>query len=359
MTTPPTPFAGCLFRGQSVGLLGGSFNPAHGGHRALSLTALKRLGLDWVWWLVAPQNPLKPSGETFPLADRIVWAESVAAHPRILVTGIEASLGTRYTADTLSVLRRRFPATRFVWLMGADNLAQFHRWRDWPRIAATVPVAVFARPSYSFRALAGPAAHRLARHRMTGPGLKSLARRSPPAWGFVFGLHDPRSATALRSAGHRPALPANRTPTPFVKAATPLPEDAPASPSQALIDLIVDSLDEDKAEDIVAIDLIGKAAFADAMVVATGRSSRQVAALSEKLTDRLREAGYRKPTGEGAQAGDWVVLDAGDVVVHLFRPEVRAFYGIEKMWDPDGKAPRRNPAPPRDEGEDDVFGYTP
>lgn len=358
MVTPPTPYSGSRFRGLSVGLLGGSFNPAHGGHRDLSLTALKALGLDQIWWLVSPQNPLKARDDILPLSDRLVWAENVASHPRIVVTALEGDLGTRYTADTVAALQTRFRGTRFVWLMGADNLAQLHRWRGWRRLVRRVPVAVFARPPYSLKALGSPAGHWLRHHRVPVTRLRTLHRQAPPAWAFVFGFNDPRSATALRQAGHLPPRPHPRNwtqPTP-VKAAAPLPQDSPTA--NPLLDLIVDSLDQDKAEDIVAIDLSGKAAFADAMVIASGRSSRQVIALSEKLSDRVREAGHRKPVSEGTQVGDWVVLDAGDVVVHLFRPEVRAFYGIEKMWDPDGSAPRRNPSPPGRE-DDDVFGYEP
>ena len=135
-----------VFADLKIGLLGGSFNPAHDGHLAMSLYALKRLGLDQIWWLVSPQNPLKSAAEMIPLARRMEQSMRLAAHPRLIVTSIESALGTRYTADTLRVLKKRFPRTRFVWLMGADNLRQIPCWKDWQDIFHAVPVAVFRRP---------------------------------------------------------------------------------------------------------------------------------------------------------------------------------------------------------------------
>lgn len=185
--------------GRKIGLLGGSFNPAHAAHREISLAALGRLGLDEVWWLVSPQNPLKPVAGMAPLADRLAEARRVARHPRIRVTGIEARLGTTYTANTIDALKRRFPALRFVWLMGADNLIQIDRWQCWQRIFGAVPVAVFARPSYCFRALAAKAARRFARSRLPEHQGPLLAGRQPPAWVFVHGRLNPISASAIRA----------------------------------------------------------------------------------------------------------------------------------------------------------------
>lgn len=193
-------YAGPRYANLTVGLLGGSFNPAHDGHRHISLYALKALGLDRVWWLVSPQNPLKPAAGMAGLAERIAEAQQVAAHPRIEVTGIEQSLGTRYTVDTLHELTKRFPKTRFVWLMGADNLRQIPRWRGWQRIFRMVPVAVLARPAYSLNALNGKAAQRFARRRVDVHGVKGLARRRRPAWVFLRNPLHPASATAIRQA---------------------------------------------------------------------------------------------------------------------------------------------------------------
>jgi nicotinate-nucleotide adenylyltransferase len=186
-----------------IGLLGGSFNPAHEAHRAISLFALKRLGLDRVWWLVSPGNPLKDVSGLPQLSDRISAAQNIAADPRIVVTGIEAELHTRYTVDTIARLRRRFPRARFVWLMGADNLAQFSRWRDWQTIPRLLPMAVIDRPSDSFRAAASVAAQRLARHRLDEAQAKKLADCAAPAWVFLRGLKLPLSSTELRRRGRR------------------------------------------------------------------------------------------------------------------------------------------------------------
>lgn len=186
--------------GYRVGLLGGSFNPAHGGHRHISLSALGRLGLDEVWWLVSPQNPLKPARGMATFAERMATAQAViAGHPRLRATGIESVLATRYTADTLHTLTRRLRQTRFVWLMGADNLAQIDRWERWSEIFHTVPVAVFDRPTYSLTASLAKAARRFRRARIPERAARRLADTAPPAWVFVHQPHDPRSATAIRA----------------------------------------------------------------------------------------------------------------------------------------------------------------
>lgn len=183
-----------------MGLLGGSFNPAHDGHRHVSLIALKALALDEVWWLVSPRNPLKPAAGMAPLERRLAEARVVARHPRIRVTDIEARLGTRYTVDGLRALKTRFPRHAFVWLMGADNLAEIPRWRDWETIFALVPIAVIDRPTYSYKALAGRAARRFGRARLAARDARALASRRPPAWIFLRARLHPASATAIRRA---------------------------------------------------------------------------------------------------------------------------------------------------------------
>lgn len=197
-----------------VGLLGGSFNPAHGGHRHISLLALKRLGLHEVWWLVTPQNPLKSRSEMAPFLERVRAAQDVARHPRIRVTDIEARLGTAHTADTLVLLKRRYPRCRFVWLMGADNLQQISAWKDWQRIFQMVPIAVFARPPYSRVALMGRSAHVFAPYRLPAWQAHTLAFRHPPAWVFLHTRAHSGSATRIRAgqaaaAGACGGLPAN------------------------------------------------------------------------------------------------------------------------------------------------------
>ncbi|MBM3732952.1 MAG: nicotinate-nucleotide adenylyltransferase [Acidimicrobiia bacterium] len=188
-------------RAKRIGLLGGSFNPAHEGHLHISRQALAKLRLDEVWWLVSPQNPLKPARGMAPLATRIRVARDIARHPRIRVSAIEAELGTVYTAETLKRLVARFPKIRFVWLMGADNLIQISRWRDWRSIFTTVPVAVFARPAYSLRALASVAARRFAKARISGTAAGALADMRPPAWAFLRIRLSAASAAAIRARG--------------------------------------------------------------------------------------------------------------------------------------------------------------
>lgn len=190
--------------GMTIGLFGGSFNPPHDAHRLVALAALKRLGLDAIWWLVTPGNPLKTGGGLRPLPERIAAARTLARHPRIHVTGIEAALGTRFTADTIAALKARCPGVRFVWIMGADNLAQFHLWQDWRGIAASLPIAVVDRPGKGLRASAGVAATALARWRVPERKALRLADRRPPAWLFLHGLKSPLSSTAIREK-HRVA----------------------------------------------------------------------------------------------------------------------------------------------------------
>jgi nicotinate-nucleotide adenylyltransferase len=185
--------------GMRIGLLGGSFNPPHDAHRAISLFAIKRLKLDRVWWLVTPGNPLKDHGGLWDIDQRAEAARKMANDPRIDVTCLESVIGTRYTVDTITYLRRRAAGLRFVWIMGADNLAQFHRWQNWRRIASQVPIAVIDRPPQSFRALAAPAAQALARYRLPENRAGRLADHPPPAWVFLTGMKLALSSTGLRN----------------------------------------------------------------------------------------------------------------------------------------------------------------
>ncbi len=184
---------------RRIGLLGGSFNPAHDGHRHISRQALDHLRLDEIWWLVSPLNPLKSAAGMAPFDERVASARAVAGDPRIIVSDLERELGTRYAVDTLPLLQERFPDSRFVWIMGADNLIQVPQWRDWRTVFRTLPIAVFARPSYSFRALSGRAARRFARYQVRESRIGDLAEMRPPAWAFVFGGLHTTSATRIRA----------------------------------------------------------------------------------------------------------------------------------------------------------------
>ncbi|MBT3358565.1 MAG: nicotinate-nucleotide adenylyltransferase [Rhodospirillales bacterium] len=186
-------------RGLRVGLLGGSFNPAHEGHVHISTLALDRLRLDQVWWLVSPQNPLKATDGMAALADRLDGAHSAAIDERIRVDDIERDLGTRFTADTLAALKKRFPGVRFVWIMGADNLIQMPQWKRWKRVFRSVPIAVFARPSYSLGAVSGLAARKFAKAEMKASSAPRLANARPPAWVYLKTPLNRASATRIRA----------------------------------------------------------------------------------------------------------------------------------------------------------------
>lgn len=187
--------------GMRIGLFGGTFNPPHEGHRLASLIAMKRLRLDAVWWLVTPGNPLKENSALPPLPTRIAAAKRMADHPRIVVTGLEADIGTRYTFDTIDYLRKRCAGVRFVWIMGADNLRSFHRWQRWREITRLVPIAVIDRPRSTLKGAHSRTASYLAPWRLDEADGPLLADRGAP--GFVF-LHGPRSelsSTELRARG--------------------------------------------------------------------------------------------------------------------------------------------------------------
>ncbi|MFM9850170.1 MAG: nicotinate-nucleotide adenylyltransferase [Hyphomicrobiaceae bacterium] len=183
---------------QRIGLLGGSFNPPHAAHRQISQIALKRLKLDRVWWIVTPGNPLKAHGELAPRSERIADCRAVARDARITVTGFEAELGSAFTAGTLMFVTQRYPHTRFVWIMGADGLPQFHRWGQWRDIFHTLPIAVIDRPGWHLPALSSKAAGAFARARVPAWRAARLADATPPAWTFLTGPLTRLSSTAIR-----------------------------------------------------------------------------------------------------------------------------------------------------------------
>ncbi len=189
-----------MAKGPTTGLLGGSFNPAHGGHRAISLFAMEALALDTVWWMVSPGNPLKDNAGMAPLSARLGSAKKQARRSRIRATAIEQQLGTRYTIDTLRRIQLRYPKRRFIWIMGADNLKQFHMWKNWREIARIMPIAVIARPGYNEDAVVGPAMAWFRRYVRRPKQSCNWTEWSRPALVFLRFRPDPRSATALRRA---------------------------------------------------------------------------------------------------------------------------------------------------------------
>lgn len=186
--------------GQAVGLLGGSFDPAHEGHARITRAALARFGLDQVWWLMSPGNPLKRNGPA-PLDRRLAQAQEVMRHPRVTITDVEARLGSRHTAQTLAQLQAIYPGVRFVWLMGADNLAQLHLWQDWQSIMTRVPVGVLARPGQRISARVSKAARIWRKVRLPAAQSRLLARAEPPAWCFVNLPMSEASSSAIRAGG--------------------------------------------------------------------------------------------------------------------------------------------------------------
>ncbi|KAA2215286.1 nicotinate-nucleotide adenylyltransferase [Teichococcus oryzae] len=192
-------------RRRRIGLLGGSFNPAHPGHRHVALRALRTLRLDQVWLLVSPGNPLKPRAGMAPFAERLASATAIGDGVRVIATGIEAAIGERYSARTLERLSRLFPCTRFVWIIGADNLWQLPRWRQWQDLARRTPIAVLPRPGWTRKALQGAAASRL---RRTRRGPAALLERPGSGWALIPAPEHPASATALRQAAARNGAPA-------------------------------------------------------------------------------------------------------------------------------------------------------
>jgi nicotinate-nucleotide adenylyltransferase len=185
-------------RGQRIGLFGGSFNPAHRGHVTVALYALKHLQLDWVWWLVSPQNPLKDPKETGEYKTRLAYTKRIAKHPRFVVTNLEQQIDSKNTAQTLAALQGLFRQANFVWIMGADSFANLHHWHHWQDIAETMPLAVLARPGYSIRALNGQAALRYSRRRLNAELASSLTTAKAPAWTFLAMPLRKESSTAIR-----------------------------------------------------------------------------------------------------------------------------------------------------------------
>lgn len=193
-----------VFPGARVGIMGGTFNPPHEGHRIIAEAAVKYLQLDQLWWVVTPGNPLKANGGLPPQAVRIAACRQFARGPRMKITGFEETLGTPYTAATLAFLRRRLRGVRFIWVMGADNLAGFHRWQHWREIAETVPITVVDRPGWRLKAIAGRAAQRYAGARRDERSAGRLAERPAPAWIFLTSRLSAVSSTTLRRRSQKP-----------------------------------------------------------------------------------------------------------------------------------------------------------
>ena len=190
-------------RGMSVGLFGGSFNPPHDGHALVCEIALRRLGLDQIWWIVTPGNPLKDTRHLLPLAKRIRLSEKIATDPRIHVTAFEAGHRIRYTADAIAIVQQRNAGVDFVWLMGADNLKGFHRWQHWQEIANSIPIAIVDRPGSTLSYLSSRMAITFDHARLDEDDAMLLPRMKPPVWTFIHGPRSSLSSTAIRNDGDK------------------------------------------------------------------------------------------------------------------------------------------------------------
>ena len=198
--------------GMKIGLFGGSFNPPHQGHVQISRTAIRKLGLDQLWWIVSPGNPLKDHSELLPLEERLEKCQAITSHPDIRITAFEAQFNLRYTADTVKLLARRRARASFVWVMGADNFANFHKWERWLEIANQIPLAIFDRPDSTTSPNSSSATHALAPYRVDERDSRLLANIQPPAWTFIHGPRSYLSSTQIRNGRNGPNDPSGNAP---------------------------------------------------------------------------------------------------------------------------------------------------
>lgn len=320
---------------------------------------------------------MKPLSGMAPFSERLKSAAGISDGNRIRAVGLEAAWGTRYTNDTVRLLKLRFPNVRFTWLMGADIMQQLPAWKQWLSFAHAIPFAVVPRPGYTFPALAGRVAKRLRHARVPRcAGRLLLSTKAAPAWVFLPSSEDPASASAIRdrtrgvrtiatlppddekwrtrrkaktrrSINAPVALPTSGAPGGGLaasvrkkasaagprKARKPQSREARAvAVLEELQRTIVASLEDDKAVEIVTLDLVGRASFADRMIIATGLADRQLAAMAQHLEEKLKRIGRKRLAIEGRAGSPWILVDAGDIVIHLFKPEARALYALERMW---------------------------
>jgi len=303
-----------------VGLLGGSFNPAHSGHIHISLNAIELLNLDYVIWLVSPQNPLKYDMRD-SLDRRMSYAKLIARNDKIIISDVEKFFHNTYTADTIRILQNIYPRIKFIWMMGADNMIQIHRWHNWRDIFDSLFVAVFDREEYANEVLASEAAKC---YKMSNLSLNNFKKNelSSGSW-YFFRIHkSPLSSTVLRDICH------DRKNVTYKKIADMKEIN---SNVDYLKDIVLSSLDHDQADDIKVCDLLNKADFARYMIIVSGRSSRHISSMIENLMDRLKSVNIGS-SASGVQEATWILLDAGDIIVNAFLPEYRSLYKLEELW---------------------------
>lgn len=296
-----------------VGLLGGSFNPAHSGHLHISLESIKLLNLDYVIWLVLPRNPLK--SDMIDLERRVKYAKLIARHEKIIVSDIEKLFPTTYSSETIQILQYNYPNIKFVWIMGADNMVHIHEWYNWKKIFDLALVAVFDRKEYTKEALESEAGKC---YKIIEVNSNDFSEYNLSKGSCLFFKIDksPLSSTALRNIYRKKH--SNK-------------DLVDMSNTDYLKDIILMSLDQDQAENIVLCDLANKASFARYMVVASGRSNRHVAAMIENLMERLKKINVPS-TASGLEYANWILLDVDDIIVNAFMPEYRKLYKLEQLW---------------------------
>ncbi|CAK6537806.1 MAG: hypothetical protein IRD7MM_04795 [Candidatus Midichloria mitochondrii] len=300
-----------------VGLLGGSFNPAHSGHLHISLQAIELLNLDYVIWLVSPQNPLK-SNMKDSLEKRVSYAKLISQHEKkIIVSDVEKLFPTTYTSETIKILKHVYPKVKFVWIMGADNMLQVHKWHSWRDIFDAVFVAVFDREEYAEGVIASEASKC---YNTVDVDLGDSRKNNLDSghWHLFKIPKSPLSSTILRGVCQCQDFGEHE-------------KIVDMKDIEYIKDVILNSLDQDQAEDIKVCDLTNKMDFARYLVIASGRSNRHVASLIENLMERLKNINILS-TASGLEEANWVLLDAGDIVVNAFIPEYRALYKLEELW---------------------------
>lgn len=309
-----------IWNGCRVGLLGGSFDPAHQGHRLLSLLALRYCNLDWIWWLVTPKNPLKKTVPFLSRTERIQQANTVANHPKILVTDLEYHFKSTFTVDTLKQLRLHFPHTHFIWILGTDNLVQLPLWKNWTRLFRHTRIVVIRRRSTTLQALASIPVHRYKPYRLPLRSSYGIMCYRPPVWVVLMNKFYPFSSRCVRET-----LP------PMTK--HKLLDHSLQSVHQDfdVVSVIRQTFDEHFADDVVTIDMTDRSVLFDTVIIASGRSTRHIWAITKKLLERLRQVKVKDVSVEGRPGSEWVLLDIGDVVVHIFLPKLRAFYDIDRF----------------------------
>lgn len=314
--------------GRRIGLLGGSFNPPHLGHVKLSLYALRYLRLDAIWWIVSFRHPDKPAADFLPFEERIAQARKLAVHPKIVVCALEQQVGTGCTIELLKVVCQRFKRSQLIWLMGSDNLSCLASWQHWPKLFAQLPVAVLRRWSASAAVTGGAvqtnliqpvqghkvlwckAARSFERYRLCDQRAYLVTRLRPPVWIVCRNRYYDYASSVIRDRQGADGL------------------NSPAG----IHSLVKAILADGQAENVASIDLKGRTSIADFMVIASARSVRHSKALAEQLYQQLKDHKVPHLHTEGFGISDWLVIDAGDVIVHLFHDDRRQLYALEKLW---------------------------